>query len=93
MSFLDGQSLFNNETNKFKFVGIAVILFVFLVGSALATNGFGIASEPASEEEFFTGLFCIPLGLYGAYMVNSSMKGVTKKWQEFHKWAKEHRTS
>ncbi|MCH2612240.1 MAG: hypothetical protein MK006_14345 [Pirellulales bacterium] len=88
-----GDTYWPVNPNKFKFVGIAVILFVFLVGAALATNGFGIASEPASEEEFFTGLFCIPLGLYGAYMVNSSMKGVTKKWEEFHKWAKEHRTS
>ena len=89
----DGDTYWPVNPYKFKFAGIAGVLFVFVVGSALATNGFGIASGSASEEEFYTGLFCIPLGIYAAYMFNSSLKGVIKKWEEFHKWAKEQRTS
>ena len=89
----DGDTYWPVNPNTYKFVGIACILFVFLVGSAIATNGFGIASGPASGEGVIAGLVCIPLGIYGAYMFNSSLKGVIKKWEEFHKWAKEQRTS
>ena len=57
----DGPTYWPVNPNKFKLVGIAGVLFVFIVGSALATNGFGVASGSASAEEFLAGLFCFPL--------------------------------
>ena len=85
----DGPTYWPVNPKKFKFASIATVLFCFLVGSALATNGFGLASGPAAEDEFLTGLFCFPFGIFAAYMLHSSSKDVRKKWDEFHKWAEE----
>ena len=85
----DGPTYWLVNPKTFNLASIATVLFCFIVGSALATNGFGLAGGPAAEDEFFTGLFCFPFGIFAAYMLHSRSKGVRKKWKEFDKWVEE----
>ena len=85
----DGLIYCPTSPTKSKLISIAIVLPFFLLGSALATNGFDLAGGLADEDKLIGGLVSIAVGILMVYVVRTINKDVRKHWEEFHKWAEE----